>query len=81
MVRYKTTGVCATEISFDIKNGKIRNIDFQNGCNGNLQAVARLAEGMKAEDLINRLEGIKCGYKDTSCADQLVKALRQAMKK
>ena len=77
---YKTSGVCASAISFDIDDaGKIRDVKFQGGCSGNTQGVAHLAEGMDADEVISRLEGIRCGLKPTSCPDQLAKAIRQAL--
>ena len=76
---YKTSGVCASAISFDIDDaGKIRDVKFQGGCSGNTQGVAALVEGMDADEVIRRLEGIQCGHKPTSCPDQLVKALHEA---
>ena len=80
-ITYKTTGTCAKVIRFerDAEN-RIHNISFEGGCNGNLKGIAHLAEGMKAEDFIERCKGIKCGFKDTSCPDQLAEALKQALK-
>ena len=73
---YKTSGVCASAISFDIDDaGKIRDVKFQGGCSGNTQGVAR----MDAKEAISRLEGIRCGFKPTSCPDQLAKALKQKL--
>ncbi len=66
---YKTKGTCSTEIHFDIVDGKITGVSFVNGCNGNLQGISRLVEGMAPEEAISRLKGIKCGYKPTSCPD------------
>ncbi len=76
---YKTTGTCSRAINFDIVDGKVTGVRFEGGCNGNTQGVSRLVEGMEVEEAIKRLEGIKCGFKDTSCPDQLAKALKQAM--
>ena len=76
---YKTKGTCSVEISFDVIDGKLHNVKFTGGCNGNLQGISKLVTGMKAEDAIERLEGIQCGFKPTSCPDQLAKALRQAL--
>ncbi len=73
---YKTSGVCAKLITFDIEDGIVSNIKFIGGCSGNTQGVATLAEGMKAEDIINKLSGIRCGFKSTSCPDQLAKAIK-----
>lgn len=75
----KTQGVCAREIQFDLEDGVVKNVAFIGGCAGNTQGVAKLAEGMKAEDVINRLGGIKCGFKGTSCPDQLANAVKKAM--
>ena len=72
---YKTRGVCAMQISFDLDGDVISNIEFLGGCNGNTQGVAKLAEGRPAEEIISLLEGIKCGFKNTSCPDQLAQAL------
>ena len=80
MLVYKTKGVCAQGIEFEIDdNKKVHNIKFTGGCSGNTQGVAQLAEGMDADEVISRLEGIRCGFKPTSCPDQLAKAIRQAL--
>ena len=76
---YKTHGVCAKNISFDVKDGKVYNVQFTGGCNGNLQGIGRLVEGMPVEEVISRVEGIKCGMKATSCPDQLAHALKEAV--
>ena len=76
---YKTQGVCAAKINFDIEDGIVKNVQFMGGCNGNTQGVAKLAEGRPAEELISLLQGIKCGFKQTSCPDQFSKALQQAL--
>ena len=76
---YKTRGVCASTISFEINNGIISNVSFVGGCNGNLKAISRLVEGMEAEKLISLLKGNKCGFKQTSCADQLAIAIESAL--
>ncbi len=76
---YKTKGVCARTISFDIEDEIVTNIKFEGGCNGNTQGIAMLAEGMKAEDIISKTEGLKCGFKSTSCPDQLSKAVKEAV--
>lgn len=73
---YKTRGTCASFIDFDVEDGIVTNVRFQGGCSGNTQGVAKLVEGMKLEDVIDRLEGIRCGAKPTSCPDQLAKALK-----
>lgn len=76
---YKTKGVCAMKINFDIEDGVVKNVKFLGGCNGNTQGVARLAEGRTPDELISLLEGIKCGFKNTSCPDQLAKALKETL--
>ena len=76
---YKTKGTCSTQIDIDVENGIIRHVEFTNGCNGNLQGIARLVEGMKGEDAIAKIRGIRCGSKSTSCPDQLSYAIEQAM--
>lgn len=76
---YKTKGVCAQAIEFEITDdNKVHNVKFIGGCSGNTQGVARLVEGMDINEAVSRLEGIKCGHKSTSCPDQLSIALRQA---
>ena len=77
---YKTKGVCAREIEFEVdENHKVHNVQFVGGCSGNTQGIACLVEGMDAEEVIKRLKGVKCGFKNTSCPDQLAKAIRQAL--
>jgi uncharacterized protein (TIGR03905 family) len=78
--RYKTHGVCSTEIILDVENDIINNIKIINGCNGNLKGIASLLKGMNIDDVIERLKGIKCGFKDTSCPDQIAKALEEYKK-
>ena len=75
---YKTKGTCSQRIIFEINNGKVENVQFIGGCNGNLQGISRLVEGMDVESVIERIEGIRCGFKPTSCPDQLAKALKEA---
>ncbi len=79
-MNYKTTGVCAREINFEIeeKNGKkvIKSVQFVGGCNGNTSGISRLVQGMEVKEVIERLEGVTCGAKKTSCPDQLAHALR-----
>jgi len=77
--KYKTKGTCSTQIDLEVENGIIKNVAFTGGCNGNLQGVSKLVEGMKAEDAIAKLKGIRCGYKSTSCPDQLATALEQVL--
>lgn len=74
---YKTKGTCSTQIDFDIENDKIYNVKYTGGCNGNLKAIASLVEGQEVEEVIKRLNGITCGFKKTSCGDQLAKALEE----
>lgn len=76
---YRTKGTCARGITFDIVDGRVTNVVFEGGCNGNTQGVARLVEGMPAEEAIRRMEGIRCGFKPTSCPDQLAKAIKEAL--
>ena len=78
---YKTRGTCSQMIYFDIEDGKIHNVSYLGGCNGNLQGVSKLVEGMDIDEVISRLEGIHCGSKPTSCPDQLATALKQAKEK
>lgn len=76
---YKTHGTCSQQISFELEDGKIHNVNFVGGCNGNLKGICSLVEGMDAKEVISRLEGIRCGFKSTSCPDQLAKALKEAL--
>ena len=76
---YKTKGVCASAVSFDLEDGKITGARFTGGCSGNTQGVCALVEGMDAKEAIKRLSGIRCGFKPTSCPDQLAKALQEAL--
>ena len=76
---YKTKGVCASAVSFDLVDGKITGAKFTGGCSGNTQGVCALVEGMDAKEAIKRLSGIRCGFKSTSCPDQLAKALQEAL--
>ena len=75
---YKTKGTCSQRIFFDVEEGKVKNVQFVGGCNGNLKGIAALVEGMDVADVIARVEGIRCGMKSTSCPDQLAKALKEA---
>ena len=72
-------GVCSMMIEIELDGDVIRDVVFTGGCNGNLSGISKLIKGMKAEDVIGRLEGTTCGFKDTSCPDQLSRALRQAL--
>ena len=78
---YQPKGVCSRQMTFDIEDGVIRSVDIVGGCSGNLQGISRLVEGMKVEDAIEKMRGIKCGFKPTSCPDQLAIALREAAQK
>lgn len=77
--RYVTRGVCSRSITFDIEDGRVRNVSFEGGCAGNTKGVAALVEGMAVEEAVKRLEGIRCGFKSTSCPDQLALALKKAI--
>lgn len=77
--QYVTQGTCSRVINFDVENGIINDVEFIGGCNGNLKGIASLVKGMKVEDVISRLEGIKCGAKPTSCPDQFSKALKETL--
>ena len=79
MYQYKTKGTCSQMIYFDLEDGKVKNVQFLGGCNGNLKGIGQLVEGMNVDDVIARLEGTTCGMKRTSCPDQLAKALKQAL--
>ena len=76
-MRYKTSGVCSSGIDFEVVDNKVTNVKFIGGCSGNTQGVAALIEGMDIDEAIRRIEGIKCGFRPTSCPDQLSKALKQ----
>ena len=79
--RYKTVGTCSQQIEFEIDNNILKNVRFYGGCNGNLQGISKLVEGMHVSDVIKRLEGIPCGMKSTSCPDQLATALKKVLEK
>ena len=74
-MKYKTQGTCSQEIEIELKDGVIDSVNFTGGCNGNLKGIGALVKGMKPEDVIPRCKGIKCGFKPTSCPDQLARAL------
>ena len=76
---YQPKGVCARKIDFDISDGVVSNVQFVGGCNGNLKAISTLIEGMTADDIITKLAGNTCGNRPTSCADQLTRALAEAV--
>lgn len=75
---YKTKGVCSSRINFEISGDKVTNVEFVGGCNGNLKALGKLVEGFSVEKIQQLLEGNTCGFKNTSCADQLAKAVKEA---
>jgi len=77
MYKFIPKGICSTKISFDIKDGKLYSVNFENGCDGNLKAVCALLEGQDAEEAVKKLKGICCEKKGTSCADQLAIAIKQ----
>ena len=76
-MRFQTRGVCSSALDFDVVDNKVTNVRFQGGCSGNTQGVAALVEGMNIDEAIKRMKGIKCGFKPTSCPDQLATALEQ----
>ena len=76
--KYRTQGVCASEISFDYEDGRITDIKFFGGCNGNLKAISKILDGWDYKDIVAKCEGNTCGFKKTSCADQLAKAVSRA---
>ena len=76
---YKTKGTCSQRILFEIEAGLVKNVQDIGGCHGNLQGIGRLVEGMEVNEVISRLEGIRCGMKATSCPDQLANALKEAV--
>lgn len=76
---YQTKGTCSIKIDFDVEDNKIHNLVFTGGCNGNLKGIAALVEGENIEKVIEKLDGIKCSFKNTSCPDQLAKALKEVL--
>ena len=78
MYTYKTRGVCSREIHVELDGDTVTHVDFTGGCDGNLRAISKLVTGVKADDVIRILEGNTCGTRQTSCADQLTCALREA---
>ena len=78
---YNTKGTCSTMIDVELKDGVIDSVKFTGGCNGNLQGISALVKGMKPEEAISRLKGIRCGFKPTSCPDQLAHALEEMIAK
>ncbi|MCI8632192.1 MAG: TIGR03905 family TSCPD domain-containing protein [Lachnospiraceae bacterium] len=79
MHTYQTKGTCSRQIDFELRDGKVYNVNFVGGCNGNLKGISKLVEGMDAKELIERLKGNTCGSKPTSCPDQLALALEAAL--
>ena len=77
---YKTKGTCSQHILFDVEDGKVKNVQFIGGCNGNLKGIGALVEGMHIDDVIARVDGIRCGGKETSCPDQLAQGLDAILK-
>ena len=78
-MKYKTQGTCSQEINIELKDGVIDSVSFAGGCNGNLQGICALVKGMTAEAAISKLKGIRCGFKPTSCPDQLARALESML--
>lgn len=74
---YKTQGTCSTNIEIEVEEGVLKEVAYWGGCNGNLQGISRLVAGMKVEEVVVKLEGIRCGHRSTSCPDQLCKALHE----
>jgi uncharacterized protein (TIGR03905 family) len=79
MYEYKTRGTCSTLIRFDIRDQRIHDVSFKNGCNGNLKALSILVEGMDTTELIKLLKGVQCNTRGTSCADQLARAVEERL--
>jgi len=79
MYTYKTKGTCSSKIDFDLKDGKVYSVSFEDGCNGNLKALGVLVEGMEAAAVVQKLKGLQCGRRETSCADQLAKAIERTV--
>lgn len=78
-IDYQPRGVCSRQMKIEVEDGVVKSFQVIGGCHGNLQGVSKLVEGMKVEEVIDRLKGIRCGGKDTSCPDQLAQALKQAL--
>lgn len=75
-MNYKTSGVCSKEIQFEVEDNIIKSVDFIGGCSGNTQGISKLVEGMSVDAVVKKLEGVKCGFRPTSCPDQLAQALK-----
>ena len=78
---HRNYGVCSRSVTFDIEDGKLYNVKFAGGCDGNLKAIAKLSEGRSAEEVAELLKGNTCGWKDTSCGDQFAKGILEALRK
>ena len=78
-ITYEPKGTCSSRMTIDVEDGVVRSLHVEDGCSGNLQGISRLVEGMPVDDVIARLDGIRCGGKPTSCPDQLARALKQAL--
>ena len=76
---YKTKGTCSTQIDLELDGNIVHNVKFTGGCNGNLKGICSIVRGMKAEQVIERFEGVKCGFRNTSCPDQIAKNLKKAL--
>lgn len=75
-MNYKTKGTCSQAIDFEVRDGRVYNVKFYGGCNGNLKGIGALVDGMEVADVVKKLEGTTCGFKNTSCPDQLAQALK-----
>ena len=78
-ISYRPKGVCSQRMTVELEDGIVKDVQILGGCNGNLQGIAALVRGMKAQEAIERMRGIRCGFKNTSCPDQLAKALEEAL--
>ena len=78
-INYQPKGTCSRQMTIEVEDGVVRSFQVEGGCHGNLQGISRLVEGMKVEEVIRRLSGIRCGMKPTSCPDQLAQALKQTL--
>lgn len=76
---YRTRGTCSREITFDMEDGKLQNVRFVGGCNGNTKGITALVEGMDVNEVVKRLKGIDCNGRGTSCPDQLARAVEEAL--
>ena len=74
---YKTNGVCSSQINIEVENGIVKSVNYVGGCNGNTTGISKLVAGMPVDEVISKLEGVTCGFRKTSCPDQLAKALKQ----